>query len=97
MSIGVLFEFPGITATDYDRVAKKLTGGRGLEALSDWPVKGILFHVAGPTASGWRVVDVWESEAAFREFGAVLMPLLQELKFPQVEPQVFPIHNVIRS
>src|ERR1700674_5814756 len=97
MAIGVLFEFPGVTAAQYDGVTKKLTGGHGLRSLSDWPVKGILSHVAGQTPNGWRVVDVWESEAAFAKFGAVLMPLLEEFKFPQVQPQIFPIHNHIKT
>jgi hypothetical protein len=97
MAIGVLFEFPGVTAAQYDEVTKKITGGRGLRKLSDWPVPGILSHTAGPTPKGWRVFDVWESEAAFGKFGAVLMPILQEFKFPQVQPQIFPIHNVIKA
>jgi hypothetical protein len=97
MAIGVLFEFPGVTAAQYDGVTKKLTGGRGLRALSDWPVKGVLSHAAGPTPNGWRVFDVWESEAAFGKFGAVLMPLMQEFKFPAVQPQIFPIHNHIET
>jgi hypothetical protein len=97
MAIGVLFEFPGVTAAQYDGLTKKLTGGRGLRALSDWPVKGVLSHLAGPSPNGWRVVDVWESEAAFNKFGAVLMPLMAEFKFPQVQPQIFPIHNFIKA
>ena len=96
-AIGVLFEYPGVTAAQYDGVINKLTGGRGLRAISDWPVEGIVLHVAGPTPTGWRAVDVWESEAAFGRFGALLIPLLQEFKFPQVEPQIFPIHNVVKD
>lgn len=96
-AIGVLFEYPGVTAAQYDGVINKLTGGRGLNALSDWPVKGIVFHVAGPTANGWRALDVWESEAAFGEFGGLLIPLLQEFKFPSVEPQIFRIHNIVKN
>ena len=95
MAIGVLFDFPGVTSAQYDGVVNKLSGGRGLRALSDWPVKGILSHVAGPTQNGWRVFDVWESEAAFAKFGPILMPLLQEFKLPQVQPQIFPAHNVM--
>jgi hypothetical protein len=97
MAIGVLFEFPGVTQAQYDAVLDKLTGGRGLKRLSDWPVKGVLFHVAGPTEKGWRVVDVWESEEAFRTFGGKLMPILQESGFPPVTPQVFAVHNLVRS
>ena len=97
MAIGVLFEFPGVTEAQYDAVCKKLNNGRVLNSLSDWPKGGILSHVAGPTATGWSVVDVWESQAAFEEFRAQLVPLMQEMEFPQVAPQVFQVHNFVRS
>lgn len=97
MPVGVLFEFPGVTAAQYDAVSRKLTNGRQLEALSDWAGGGILSHVAGPTATGWRVVDVWESPAAFEAFGARLMPLLAEANFPQVTPEIFEVHNFVGS
>lgn len=95
MPIGVIFEFPSVTAAQYDAVCKRLNNGRVLSALSEWPKGGILSHVAGPTQDGWRVVDVWESQAAFEEFGTQLLPLLQEMNFPQVAPQVFPVHNFV--
>jgi hypothetical protein len=50
MAIGVLFELPGVTDAQYDAVSKKLTNGEVLSSLSDWPIGGILSHVAGPTA-----------------------------------------------
>jgi hypothetical protein len=39
-----------------------------MESLSDWPVEGILSHVAGQTENGFRVVDVWESKEACDRF-----------------------------
>jgi hypothetical protein len=95
MAIGVLFEVPGVTEVQYDGVCRKLNNGQVLRALSDWPKGGILSHVAGPTATVWRVVDVWESQEAFDAFGAQLVPLLQEMKFPQVAPQIFEVHNFV--
>jgi hypothetical protein len=97
MAIGVLFEFPGVKQAQYDAVLKKLTNGRTMKSLSDWPVPGVLSHVAGPTPNGWRVVDVWESEAALKKFAAILMPILKEVGFPDVPPQIFPAHNFIKS
>jgi len=29
---------------------------------------GLLLHVAGPTDEGFRIIEVWESEAAWRAF-----------------------------
>jgi hypothetical protein len=97
MPIGVLFEFRGVTKADYEKVVDRLTKGKGLKRLSDWPAPGILFHVAGPTDNGWRVVDVWESEKAFADFGEKLRPVMQEVKFPETTPQFFPVHNLVRS
>ena len=49
MAIGVLFEFPGATQSQYDAVEKKMTNGGKLKKLADWPAKGLLMHLAGPT------------------------------------------------
>jgi hypothetical protein len=94
MAVLMIHDSPGGTQEQYDQVARKLTDGRGLNSLSDWPVKGILLHTAGPTSSGWRVVDVWESEAAFQSMGDVLGPIAQEVGLPG-EPQLFPLHNYV--
>ena len=97
MAIGVLFEFLGVTQAQYDESAKRLTKGGTLRSLSDWPAKGLLSHVAGPTPNGWRVMDVWESEADFRKFGEILVPILKEIGIPDTAPQIFPAYNVVRS
>ena len=97
MAIGVLFEFPGATQSQYDDVEKKMTGGGSLKKLADWPAKGLLMHLAGPSQTGWRVVDVWESEADLTKFAAILMPLAKAAGFPDVPPQIFPVHNFVKA
>jgi hypothetical protein len=42
----------------YEAVARSLDGGP----------RGLLLHVAGPTDEGFRIIEVWESEAARRQF-----------------------------
>ena len=96
MAIGVLFEFPGATQAQYDAVEKTMTGGGALKKLADWPAKGLLMHLAGPTATGWRVVDVWESEADFMAFAAALMPMAKAAGFPDLPPQIFPVHKFVK-
>jgi hypothetical protein len=54
-------------------------------------------HVAGPTPTGFSVIDVWESEAAFQAFGAVLVPILKEVGFPDAAPKIFPAYKFIKS
>jgi hypothetical protein len=39
---------------------------------------------------------VWESAEAFQRFGETLVPLLEKVAFPQVEPQIFPVHTFVK-
>ena len=95
MPVLMVHDAPGGTKEQYDEACSRLTGGRGLESLSDWPTGVILSHAAGPTDDGWRVVDVWESEDAFQRFGEVIVPILQELGMPG-EPRLVPLHNFVK-
>ena len=97
MAIGVLLEFPGVTDAQYEEVLRRLTNGGSLRSLSDCPVEGLLSHAAGPTLSGWRVVDVWESETDLLRFAEVLMPIGRALGFPKSVPQIFPLYNFIKD
>ena len=64
MAVGFVIEFTGVGQDKYRAVQKEL----GLDKKDGkWP-DGIISHVAGKTANGWCVVDVWESEQAFRRF-----------------------------
>ena len=42
---------------------------------------GLLLHVAGPTDEGFRMIEVWETEAAWRQFAPDL-----EAAFALVDP-----------
>ncbi|MEU8135458.1 hypothetical protein [Streptodolium elevatio] len=96
MAIVVVFEFPGMTQAQYEGSAEKVTGGRGaVTSLSDWPVPGIISHTAAPTADGWLVVDVWESEEAFQRFGEFIIPALEELGVADAQPRIYPAHTVV--
>ena len=95
MPVVMVHDSPGVTQEQYEQVGARLTDGRGLSSLSDWPVAGILSHTAGPTADGWRVIDVWESDEAFQRFGEVIGPVLRELDYPG-QPQLFELHNFVK-
>lgn len=96
MSVVAVFQSPNLTQENYEETVRKLTGGGRLESPADWPVEGLLVHIAGQGASGFRVVDVWESEDAFRRFGEVLMPLLEEAGI-EGEPDIYPAHTVVSA
>jgi hypothetical protein len=79
MAIALILEFADLDAGDYDAVMKELGlyGGRGT-----WP-DGIVSHLAGATADGWRVVDVWQSQAHFDKFFAArLKPAFDKIGLP---------------
>jgi hypothetical protein len=91
MAIGIVIEILGGTQEQYDQVMEKLQLGGKLPP-------GALFHAAGPVEGGWRAIDVWESQEAFDHFVQDrLQPVLQEVGVPPLQPQVFPIHNILQS
>ena len=52
----------------YEQIAAELGG-----SVPD----GLVIHAAGPTEEGIRIIDIWESEAAFRAFQqARLAPII---------------------
>jgi hypothetical protein len=96
MAIVGVFHSPTLTQDQYEQVVSRLTEGKKtrMESPSDWPVSGLLVHVAGQAADGFRVVDVWESQEAFDRFGETLMPILQDLGV-EVQPEIYPAHAVV--
>jgi hypothetical protein len=96
MAIGVIFEFPGATRKQYENTVKKALKGRR-KKLGSWPVKGLLAHMAGPMPKGWRVVDVWQSKAAFKRFGNVLKPILKESGMRATKPKIFSLSRFVKD
>ncbi len=43
---------------------------RLVAAVDEPPPAGLIVHVAGPTDEGFRVIAIWESEAAWEHFRA---------------------------
>jgi hypothetical protein len=96
MPIIAIFQSPSLTQQTYEETVRKLTGGKKtrMESPADWPVPGLIVHAAGQSAHGFRVVDVWESEEAFRKFGEKLTPIMQEVGI-QGEPEIYPSHALV--
>ncbi|MFL6111020.1 MAG: hypothetical protein ACJ786_06685 [Catenulispora sp.] len=98
MAVIAVFDIPGMTQAQYEASADKVTKGNGeVFATSDWPVSGLIAHIAGPTPTGWFVADVWDSEESFAEFGEFIVPVLQDLGVPETQPKVFPAFKVVTS
>jgi len=94
VALAVIVDFPGGTRDQYEAVTREL--GPAGESLTVTP--GAIFHAAGATEEGWRVIDVWESEEAFDRFRQQqLMPALARAGVtdrPRV--QVMPVHRYLK-
>ena len=90
MATAYLFEIAGGTQAMYDEAIKKL------EAVGAGAPKGRTYHVAGPTDNGWRVVDVWDSQADWDAFmQGSLAAIMKEVGMPMPAISPFPAHNII--
>jgi hypothetical protein len=88
---------PSVTQERYEEAVRRLSGGKSrMESPADWPVEGLLVHVAGQGENGFRVVDVWESEDAFRRFGEKLVPVLKEIGV-KGRPEVYQAHTFVSA
>ena len=66
-----------------------------LELCGKLPSGGV-YHVAGPTDDGFRVVDVWESQEDFdRFFEEKLHAALEAEGMPAPNVSTWPVHNTM--
>src|SRR5919201_3456624 len=96
LAVVLVHQGPDVTRERYGQVVRSMMGKDRAESPSDWPVEGLLVHAAGEGPSGFRVVDVWESEEAARQFGEKLAPQLQEAGIT-AEPEVYEAHAFLSN
>jgi hypothetical protein len=90
MAIAMYFHPQSMSAAQYDEVIQRLDkGGAGQP-------RGRIHHSCFGSPESVMVYDVWESQELFNEFGATLMPILQELGIDPGQPEVMPVHNIIQ-
>lgn len=60
-------------------------------AVAIYPApEGLILHLAGPTAEGFRVIEVWEDEAAWLRFrDERLAPVLASMTRPAIPEPTF--------
>ena len=72
MAYGIIHHFPGGTREQYEASLGAVHPGPGQ------PPEGQIFHAAGPSAGGWTIVAVHESQASWERFrDDTLLPKLQ--------------------
>jgi hypothetical protein len=61
------------------------------------PPDGLVAHFGGPDPNGgWRVAEVWESEAEWERFrDGTLIPEMQAMQAPPFDSNVGELHNKI--
>jgi hypothetical protein len=96
MPVVLVHQGPTLTRESYEKIVRKLVGKNRVESPADWPVEGLLMHIAGEGEHGFRVVDVWESEEACRQFGDQLRPVLEELGVTEV-PELYQAHTFVSA
>jgi len=94
MPVVLVHQGPTLNQERYDEIIRRLAGKNRMEDPEDWPVEGLLVHAAGQSDSGFRVVDVWESEEACRQFGERLKPILEEVGV-DTQPEIYPTHSLV--
>jgi hypothetical protein len=73
MAYGIVHHFPNGTKEQYDASLAAVHPSDG--GLPD----GQIFHAAGPSAGGWAIMAVHESQESWERFrDEILMPRLQE-------------------
>jgi ketosteroid isomerase-like protein len=88
MPVMMISEVGGQTPQGYDAMLA-LVGG----ALRQAP--GFVMHIAHPTESGWRIVELWQSkEDATRFFTTHIAPNLPDGVRPKLSFQ--PLHSLVR-
>lgn len=84
------FNFPNVSLQQYDAM------WNDLRATGNAHPKGLISHVGAATGDGGLcVIDIWESQAAFDEFGKTLMALLANQNIPMVQPKILMAHYVL--
>jgi hypothetical protein len=96
MLIMAVHQVPSLTQEKYEEVIRRLTNGEKsrVESLSDLPFEGVLVHLAGQSANGFCIVDIFESEEAVEEFRQVMGTIPQEVGIEE-PPEFFPAHTFV--
>lgn len=91
MSIVVRFSPASATIEQYDETIRRLN-----EVLGDTGPDGCDYHVCFGTDGNLRVSEIWDSEEQFKAFGAQLMPILADVGIDPGEPEILPVHNILK-
>jgi hypothetical protein len=90
VSVLIRFAPDSLTAEQYDAVVRRLTE-EGIQ-----PADGLDYEVCFGSGDKMRVSLVWDTQEQMDAFGARLMPILAEFGIDPGQPEVLPVHNIIK-
>jgi len=91
MALIIHFTPKGMNDAKYAEILKRL------QAAGAGTPTGRLHHSCYGDRHALRVTDVFDTQANFEAFGKVLVPILGELGVDVGQPEVVPVHNIIRG
>ena len=88
----IQLDFPNASIQQYDQV------WADLRAAGYEHPKGLHFHVGASRQNGGLVVvDVWDSEEDFMNFGKVLIPIAEKNEVSMPQPVFLPVHYIYEN
>jgi hypothetical protein len=90
MAIVVKFAVSGMSAEKYQ------AGLRELEASGAGVPPGRLYHVSYGPPHDLQVIDVFDSQMSFENFGKTLVPILERLGI-KAQPDVSQVYRIIKG
>jgi hypothetical protein len=90
MSVLIRFAPASLTAEQYDESVRRL------KEAGDWPPEGLEYHLCFGSEGNLRVSEIWDSEQQFQAFGERLMPILTEVGIDPGQPEMMPVHNIVK-
>ena len=90
MSVLIRFTPASATLEQYDETIRKLEEG------GDFPPDGLDYHCCFGADGNLKVSEIWDSQEQLDAFGERLMPVLSEVGIEPGQPEVLPIHNVVK-
>jgi hypothetical protein len=91
VSVLIRFAPASLTAEQYDESVRRLEEGEG-----GFPPEGLDYHVCFGTDGNLKVSEIWDSNEQLQAFGERLMPVLSDIGIEPGQPEVIPIHNVVK-
>jgi hypothetical protein len=82
----VQFNFPGMTAQQYEQVMDELRRTGHSE------VPGRIHHVSAVQGNSIQVVGIWETRETFDNFGKIVQPIFEKFSVPQVQPTITSVY-----